>query len=329
MKTDYRKAIELISAAHTIVVIQAENPDADSLGSALALDGILHAAGKQTSLYCPVDTPRHLRYLKGWDRVSNELPERFDLSIIVDTSAGSLLEKVFTPPGRTRLLKAGCLVIDHHDNENSVPHPEAELVVESSSVATAQVIYEMAALTKWKIDNESATALAAAIMSDSLGFTSGKTTARSLFVMAELVEKYKVDLSKLDMERREWGKKTVEILRYKADLIKRIEFHLENRLAMVTIPLREIEAYSEQYNPAMLALEELRNTEGVDISVVLKDYGGRITGKLRSNYTAICDKIAEHFEGGGHPFAAGFKTRKWRLAELQQEIIKVVGENLR
>ncbi|HEY4712990.1 MAG TPA: DHHA1 domain-containing protein, partial [Aquirhabdus sp.] len=145
---------------------------------------------------------------------------------------------------------------------------------------------------------------------------------------AELVDKYGVDIAALDTSRREWGKKSVKILLYKAELLKRVEFYLNDRLALVTIPLSEIEAYSEQYNPAMLVLEELRNTENVDIAVAVKDYGNRITGKLRCNYTAVCDKIAEHFGGGGHPFAAGFKTRDWRIDELKKELIKVVKDKL-
>ena len=43
-----------------ICVIQAENPDGDSLGSAVALDYIL--SDKEISLYCPVDVPKYLRY---------------------------------------------------------------------------------------------------------------------------------------------------------------------------------------------------------------------------------------------------------------------------
>src|SRR5687768_5974505 len=71
---------ELLGTAQRIVVLQADNPDGDSLGSALALEQILHEMGKEPILYCGVDIPAYLRYLPGWDRVVKELPKQFDAS---------------------------------------------------------------------------------------------------------------------------------------------------------------------------------------------------------------------------------------------------------
>src|ERR1700712_1833431 len=84
------KIAGLIGDAQKIVVVQADNPDADSLGSALALEHILGDMGKSVALYCGVDTPGYLRYIAGWDRVLSELPSSFDLSIIVDASTYTL-----------------------------------------------------------------------------------------------------------------------------------------------------------------------------------------------------------------------------------------------
>ena len=85
--------------ATRIAIIQAENPDGDSLGSSLALEEILGAMGKQVSLHCPVDIPKYLRYLPGWDRVEPELDTQADLIIIVDTTAEVLLSKTLAIPG--------------------------------------------------------------------------------------------------------------------------------------------------------------------------------------------------------------------------------------
>ncbi|MFS8118501.1 MAG: DHH family phosphoesterase, partial [Microcoleus sp.] len=81
----------IIDSAKTILVIQAENPDGDSLGSALALEEILGDLGKTVHLYCPVDMPRYLRYANGWDRVELSMPKNFDATVIVDTASKTLL----------------------------------------------------------------------------------------------------------------------------------------------------------------------------------------------------------------------------------------------
>ena len=61
----YQKLQSSVASAEKILILQADNPDADSLGTALALEQILHDLGKQTYLYCGVDMPDYLKYLKG------------------------------------------------------------------------------------------------------------------------------------------------------------------------------------------------------------------------------------------------------------------------
>lgn len=326
-KSDETTAIKHIKDANSIVIIQAENPDGDSLGSALALEQLLGKAGKEVHLYCPVDIPKYLRYLDGWDRISIDLPSKFDLSIIVDTSASSLLERLLIPSNLKLLSSKPSIIIDHHDAEPNLPF-ETINIIDTQAVAAGQIVYELSLKLPFELDRISGTAIATAIMSDSMGFVSSKTTARTLHIIGELMEKCGVSLAEIDERRRAEGKRTIEIVSYKADLLKRIEYHLDNRLAMVTIPLSEIEQYSDQYNPGMLMLEEMRNTEEVQVAIALKVYNNRITGKLRANEAQICDQIASYFGGGGHPYAAGFKTDSWKLDELKKEIIKVTKDLL-
>jgi phosphoesterase RecJ-like protein len=115
-----------------------------------------------------------------------------------------------------------------------------------------------------------------------------------------------------------------EIIAYKGRLLQRIEYFADNQLAIVTVPWDEIQKYSPLYNPAVLVLEELRVADGVKLSVVLKLYpDGKITGKLRSNHgSPIAGKLAEHFDGGGHASAAGFKTHKWQYEQLKKELVR-------
>ena len=64
--------------------------------------------------------------------------------------------------------------------------------------------------------------------------------------------------------------KSPEILAYKGELIGRIEYFLDGKLALVHIPWNEIQSYSDQYNPSMLVLDEMRLVEGVEAGVAIK-----------------------------------------------------------
>src|SRR5688500_3666225 len=99
----YQEVKQLVDAAHNIVIIQAENPDGDSLGSALALEAIFSDMGKNVFLYCPVEVPKYLRYTKGWDRVVSDFPKGFDLSVIVDTASATLLDRALIPPNLAQI----------------------------------------------------------------------------------------------------------------------------------------------------------------------------------------------------------------------------------
>ena len=112
---------QLIEAAQDIVILQADNPDGDSLASSLALEQILGDMGKNPHLYCGVDIVAHLKYLPGWDRVSNELPHKFDLGIIVDTSSLKLFEQLAKTNQLAVLKSKPVVVLDHHQEvENSL-----------------------------------------------------------------------------------------------------------------------------------------------------------------------------------------------------------------
>lgn len=296
----------LIDAAQDIVIIQADNPDGDSLASSLALEAIFLELGKKPVMYCGVDIPGYLRYMEGWDRVAHNLPGNFDLSIIVDTGSLLLLENL-QKSGEINWLKTKpCIIIDHHTTEPTIDFATLDYI--KPAVSTGELIYGICTENGWEIPLDAAGHIVSSIMSDSLGLISESTTSSSVRIIADLIEKG-VSLAKLDAQRKEFQKKQPELLGYKGELLKRIEYLADGQISFITIPWKEIEKYSPLYNPSMLVIDEMRQVTDVKLAIALKSYpNGRITAKLRSNYGyPLCDKIAEKFGGGGHPYASGFR----------------------
>lgn len=314
----YEKAIELINDAKKIVVIQGENPDGDSLGSSLALEEILGDKSKDIVIYCATDIPKYMRYINGWDRVVPTFPTDADLAIIVDTSADILVSKALETPGvRSFLESHPVLVIDHHTTESNLSFPHEMLADEA--VATSEIIYALAQKAGWTINEQAAENMLIAIMSDSLGLTTPNVSPNSFFVAGKLTE-LGASNAAIEERRREYMKKSPEILAYKGELIGRIEYYLDGKLALIHIPWEDIQKYSDQYNPSVLVLDEMRLVEGVEIGVAIKTYpDGKATGKLRSNLP-IAEEVAGYFGGGGHKYAAGFR--------VYEEYDKIVAELL-
>lgn len=320
----YSKFTSFLQDKNKICVIQAENPDGDSLGSAIALDYLLEE--KEISLYCPVDIPKYLRYFQDWSRVTNEFDFKADGYIIVDTAAEILLSKLLEDTAiKNRLYSAPVLVIDHHETEDDLNFPH-EAIIEVCPSCT-ELIYKIAKSENININKEAAEAIFQGLLSDTLGLTSSLVTAETFEVAADLT-KLGANITELEEKRREFMKKSPRILDYKADLIHRIEYSLDGELATVHIPWDDIREYSDEYNPNVLILEEMRLVEGVKVAVAIKTYpDGKVTGKIRTSYDApIADKVAGYFGGGGHPQAAGFRTYDTTYEEVVSDLVKIVPE---
>lgn len=302
----YVELKEVLEGAKHILVLQADNPDGDSLGSALALEAIFSEMNKQVTLVCAIDMPAHLKYLSGWDRIVKDVPNSFDATIIVDNSTETLFENAKGSQGLEWIKTKPVVVIDHHTESSGISFANVNII--ETAVATGEVIYRIAQELNWPLPLDSCEMLATSIMSDSLGLTTDATTPESFHTMGELVERG-VDMSKLDAARRELMKKEPELLAYKGELLQRVVFSVGGKLATIVIPWKEIEKYSPIYNPTVLAIDDMRMTVGVAIAIGYKVYNdGKITAKIRCNYGyAVAQELAGEFGGGGHPYAAGFK----------------------
>lgn len=311
---------KILDGAQTIVIMQADNPDGDSLASCLALEQIIGDLGKEPVLYCGVDVPSYLRYLPGWDRVEKELPKQFDASIIVDMSADGLFETLERSNQKQIIASKPCIVIDHHQSQTTISF--ATVTCDQPAVATGEVIYELAQQLSWPLNDVAKEMIAISIMSDSLGLVSEGTTPRSIHIIAELVEDG-VALARLENDRRAMMRKSPELLRYKGELLQRLEHHADGRIVTVTIPWEEIQKYSPLYNPSMLVIDDMRMSENSQVAIAFKTYNGKMTAKIRCNYGyGIGAKLAEHFGGGGHVYASGFKVEDGRsFSDIKSECI--------
>ena len=195
------------------------------------------------------------------------------------------------------------------------------------AVATGELIYFLAKDADWKINSQAAENLLAAILADSLGLSTQQTSEKSYEAAAALVKLGAVPYA-LESRRRELMKKAPEILKLKGVLIDRIEYYLDGKLAVVHVTWEDIQKYSDQYNPSVLVLDEMRLVIGVEVAIAIKTYpDGKLTGKLRAN-SPVCDTIAGYFGGGGHDYSAGFRIYE-SIDKTLPEIISATDKALK
>lgn len=327
---------QILHGSERVLIIQADNPDADSLGSALALESLLESQGKKTWLQCSVDMPSYLQFMPGWDRVSRDLPSSFDVSIIVDASTLTLLDMFKDVTTRGIVASKPLVVLDHHAVTDN-PIDFATVVVNNpEKSSTGELLFAVANYMQWPVTPESGGFMMHAILGDTQGLTNDLATPTTYRVMAELTE-LGVHRPALEEARREYSKMPEPIFRYKARLMERTEFHADGKVALVSIPHNEIREFSPLYNPAPLVQGDMLQTKGVQMSVVLKQYdNGRVTAAIRANQAApVAGKLAQHMGGGGHAYASGFKIEdgtsfgdvKARCIAYATELLANLNEN--
>lgn len=330
----YETIKQRVDEAERIVVIQPENPDADSLGTATALEEILGDMGKKVTLYCAIDMPKYLHYIAGWSRVEKDFSGAYDLAIIVDTAAEALLVKTLETPGVRHFFETRrVLVLDHHNDERadeesgaalSFPH---EFILDEDAAATSELVYAVATELGWPVNQAAAENMLASILGDTLGLSTQSVTKRTMETVLGLMQ-HGAHPSVVEQKRREYMKKPADILTYKGQLIERIEYFCDGRLALVRIPWEDIAQYSDRYNPSVLVLDEMRLVEGVDVAIAIKTYpDSKLTGKIRSN-VPVSDQIAGYFGGGGHSYSAGYKIYE-NYDDARRELVQAVAKILK
>ena len=281
--------------------------------------------------------PNYLHFLDGWQDVQNILRTDYDLAIMVDNSSRKLLGNEADIEQTINLLKTKPLaILDHHLSISDIDF--ATLCInEPKMAATGQLIYVIAQEFNWPLNEVSATFLAAAILSDSLGFKSQIMVENSepLRVMADLVD-LGVDLSDLSQRRLKWQELPTDLVAYRGELLQRIEFYEKNQIATLSIEYEEIKKLGSLYNPTIV-LDEMRLVENVKLSLGFKKYEDklnrlfRVTLRIRCHHNCqIAQDLAEDFGGGGHPYAAGVKWEADNLdfAQIKRSVLEKAGNLL-
>ena len=180
---DLDRAAALLSQARSVIVLAHVQPDADALGSALALGLALRRTGTPVwvAFAEPAEIPESLRFLPGAELVypAAGLPARADLVVTVDVNAavrlGSLAELVDQAPRS--------LVIDHHlSNTRFGTDHLLDPAAESTTVLVAALLDRL----ELPIDEQIAVNLYAGLATDSVGFRHASAGAHRL--AARLVE---------------------------------------------------------------------------------------------------------------------------------------------
>lgn len=304
LTADLRVAAELLGTASDVTLLGHVNPDADALGSALALGLALRKRGGATvrvSFGPPAETPESLRGLDpaGLLVPADAVPAAPELLVALDTSSLDRLGWL-----ADRVPRSGqVLVVDHHaSNTRFGTHHVVDEHAEATVVLVLALIDELGV----PLDRDIARCLYAGLVTDTSSFrratpATHRTAARLVEAGAdpttlarELMDTH--PFAWLPMLARVLGRAVLEPAAVGGHGLVHAAVTLDDQAG---VRPEEIES----------VVDVLRATAEAEVALVIKEATpGEWTGSLRAKGAVDVRAAAVGLGGGGHRLAAGFSA---------------------
>ncbi|MCH5183616.1 MAG: DHH family phosphoesterase [Oscillospiraceae bacterium] len=298
------------------LIFTHNTPDADTIGSACALVRALRKLGKQADAFNREGVPARLAFLQPETVFQPELPDLEGRTpISVDVASPRMLsmpESAFT----------FALAIDHHEISTV---PCEKLYLEESFPAAGEMVYLLLKELGVPMDTDIATALYAAISSDSGGFRFSSTRPDTMRNAAELMETG-IDFAKINrllFDTKQPAEVAIERLGY-----EKLELHYDGRFALVAVTQEDLSSAGATDQDCEQLKHLPRQIAGVQVSAVIRPKGAEIKCSLRSNEEINVAALAAEFGGGGHFHAAGFSVPGSTVDAVKQTLLEKIEDKL-
>lgn len=301
--------IRFLNNGDRFLIVTHVSPDADGIGSSIALAHLLDRLGKKSTLADRERVPQYCRFLPGQERFVTldgiaarpDAINDFGGIVLVDCNSYS---RVTTRDSRALFggFAGKTAVIDHHETET--PDGQIHWIVPEAP-ATGVMIYYLLKAFSVAITPEMATNLYAAIALDTGNFRYENTSSEVFAIASDLTDK---------------GAKPHIVFRHLYELWPEGRFRLlvevlgtldiRGDVAFISVNRLMFQATGTTAEDTESFVSFPRMMEGIRVSVLLREIDDlHFKVSLRSKGGINVARVAEVFGGGGHANAAGCTIR--------------------
>jgi phosphoesterase RecJ-like protein len=297
--------VERLRAARRVLAVSHENPDADTLGAALAVVGMVEALGGAADPVCTDPVPSIYDFLPGVERVRTDPDPEIAYDLVVILDCGSL-ERVGAVGVRHAELfnRLPRVIIDHHASNDAAGAADW---IDRDAAATCEMVALLAA--RLGIDPTSdngalATNLMAGIVMDTATFAHPNATPRTLIVASWLVE---AGAPLSDISRRLYRSKPSAQLRLFGRILDRLESADDGRIVWSSVTDADYTETGAERAHSEGLIDLLSQAEDAEVAILFKEAGPKETRiSVRTRPGGVdATVLTGRFGGGGHSRAAG------------------------
>jgi phosphoesterase RecJ-like protein len=288
----------------SFVLISHVRPDGDAIGSQLGLGFSLLAAGKSVRMFNEDGLPDNLAFLRGSDRIERPPAEPVDAEVVIalDTATRPRLgEACLHAASKGKLW----LNIDHH-----ISNPKyGDLnLIDSTSPATGEILYELITALDLPLPEESRDALYVAVSTDTGSFQYPSTTAKTYDMAADLIRR---GLNVGTINSNTYDNHPFRRLALLRALLNTLELTADGMVAYWTLDEKTRVDLALNAEDSEGLIDVIRAIRGVQVAVFfeeLPDGKSRVSMRSKDRRYDVC-QIAAEFGGGGHALAAGIRMK--------------------
>jgi len=316
----YGELVDRLKTEERILITGHENPDADSVGSCVAMQWLIdRLRGNRGSLiFIGDDCPDNLRFLLVESRFTDDLGDEFaSCAIVLDS------EPHRTGGARRSIEKADFVVnIDHH--QTNPGRGDMNLIVPGAA-ATAEVVFDLIQECFIDGDRYVATSLYAGLAGDTGSFRYGNTTARTLEIARRLVD-WGADPAEISTHVFET--KPLAYLRVLGELLAGIETSDDGKIVWMVLREDTLERWALRETDIDGFSTFPRMVEGCEVAIFFREVSrNEVRVSFRARNQVDVGAIAVALGGGGHRAAAGC-TLDIPLSNAIQRVLSTVRNRL-
>ena len=320
---------KILSGISNCIIIPHKNPDADALGSSMALYIFLSKLGKKTKIILPNSPPDYLEWMIKERSVisyenSPEKTRRYLLdSQIIFTLDFNSMKRIGALSKEIDNINRPLIMIDHHES----PEKFSSLSLSKPEIgSTCEIVYNvMKSINDKLIDNEIATYIYSGILTDTGSFRYPLTTGDTHKIISEL---FKKGINHTKIHERIYDNFTFEKAHLLSVTLKNLK-KIDNLGVVYTILKKEeLEKYNFKKGDTEGFVNFGLRIQGILVSVIFIEHSGEDIIKIsfRSKKNIDVNKFAKkYFNGGGHKNASGGFSND-SILETEKKFISSMNE---
>jgi len=309
-----KEVVDALRGAQRITAIGHENPDADTLGAALAIRRVGERYGVPAEVVMADPVPPYLQFLPGVAEVRTAPALEPDLAVVVDAGDLARVGRVATDHADW-LARARIVNIDHHVSN---PGFGAVNMVDPDAASTCEMVTLLLPDLGVELDPELATVLLAGIVNDTHTFAHPNVSPRTLRVAASLVE---AGASLAAIHRAIYAEKPFATLTLWGRALAGVASASGGRVVHAALTAAMMAETGTSLDASEGFIDLLGLAREADIVLLFKEQTPAITRvSIRTSARADAVAVAAAFGGGGHARAAGC-TVEAPLAEARDRVL--------